>query len=380
MRFSIDHTSAECRARAGQLTLAGQCIHTPVFMPVGTAGAVKGVSAADLETIRYGLILGNAYHLYLRPGLEVLTRAGGLAGLSGWERGLLTDSGGFQVFSLAKLRKISDEGVAFRSHIDGSAHLLTPELSMDIQATVGSHIMMAFDECAAFPCGRDRAREAMDRTTAWLGRCRDHVERIRAGRPDLDTSDRANLFGIVQGVCFDDLRLEHLQTVESFDLPGIAIGGLSVGEGPGEMYRVLRLLKDRYTREKTPRYLMGVGTPQDILMAVECGIDMFDCVLPTRDARHGTCFTADGRLDVTKARHKTDLTPIDPECDCAVCRRYSRAYLRHLFNAREMLGPMLTTYHNLHWMKRFMERIREAVMEDRFLSFTSSFLTRYKVK
>lgn len=323
-------------------------------MPVGTLATVKGMAAGDLAAMGYGILLANTYHLHLRPGDEVVARMGGLHGFTGWSGGFLTDSGGYQVFSLAKLRRVEEDGIRFRSHLDGSPIVFTPESVMRIQRNLGADIAMAFDECAPYPCGHAYARAAMERTHRWAERCRSAHDGLAAsGRPQA-------LFGIVQGATFRDLREESAAFLTGLDFPGYAIGGLAVGEDRDTRNRCVGWCTGILPDAK-PRYLMGVGTPGDILDAVRHGVDMFDCVLPTRNGRTGQVFTSAGVLNMRNARYAEDGGPLDPTCECAVCRSHSRAYVRHLFATHEMLGPILTTYHNLSFYARLMERIREAI-------------------
>jgi len=337
-------------------------IETPVFMPVGTQGTVKGLSPDELVEIGTGMLLANTYHLYLRPGHEVIREAGGLHAFMGWHRGILTDSGGFQVASLAPLREIGEDGVVFRSHVDGSTHFLSPERAVAIQEALGSDIIMAFDECVRYPAEYAYVRAAMERTTRWANRCKQAHTR----------SDQA-LFGIVQGGSFPDLREESAKALAEMDFPGYGIGGLSMGESKEEMllaleHAIAHLPEDR------PRYLMGVGTPWDFVEAVSRGIDMFDCVLPTRTARHGSAYTSLGRISIRNASYARDFSPLDPSCDCAVCRTYSRAYLRHLFKAGEMLGMRLVSYHNVYFFTQFMRRLRASITAGTFSEEREEFL------
>jgi queuine tRNA-ribosyltransferase len=326
-------------------------------MPVGTLATVKGIAAGDLTAMGYGLLLANTYHLYLRPGDERIARLGGLHRFAGWSGAYLTDSGGYQVFSLAGLRKVEEDGIRFRSHLDGSPVFFTPESVMAIQRNLGADIAMAFDECVAYPCDYAYARAAMERTHRWAERCRNaHDGRTASGRPQA-------LFGIVQGATYRDLREESAAHLSALDLPGYAIGGLAVGEDRQTRnqcvaWSVAGLPDDR------PRYLMGVGTPPDILDAVRRGVDMFDCVLPTRNGRTGQAFTSQGILNIRNACYADDESPLDPRCACVVCRNHSRAYLRHLFVTHEMLGPVLMTHHNLSYYAAFMESIRAAIHAD----------------
>jgi queuine tRNA-ribosyltransferase len=337
-------------ARRGRLTLPHGVVETPAFMPVGTQGTVKGLSPEDLRGAGVQIVLANTYHLWVRPGHTLIERLGGLHRFMDWEGPILTDSGGYQVFSLAELRKVSEEGVRFRSPVDGQWRMLTPELAVEIQEALGVDIAMAFDECAEWPADRDRVRAARDRTTRWLRRCvsaRVHPERTA-------------LFGIVQGGTWEDLRREHAEELVAMDLDGYAIGGLSVGEPREEMFRIAAEVAPLLPASK-PRYLMGVGYPVDLVDGVLAGVDLFDCVLPTRSARFGTAFTAAGRLVIKHARHREDPLPLDPGCSCYTCARFSRAYLRHLFTSNEMLGARLMTLHNVTFYQRLMARLRVAV-------------------
>ena len=353
-------------------------IETPVFMPVGTAGTVKGVAQSLLEELGVGILLGNTYHLYLRPGVEIVRRMGGLHRFMSWERAILTDSGGFQVFSLSELRKVSEEGVTFRSHLDGSSHFLSPERSMEIQIGLGADIIMAFDECTEYPAERERVRESMEMTLRWAGRSKRYFEEHKhlvpwtkvvsgqwavgsqnTGHRPLTTDHSATqaLFGIVQGGMDRELRRESaLRTVE-IGFSGYAIGGLSVGE-PREMTREIVESTLEHLPADKPRYLMGVGTPEEIALYARMGIDMMDCVLPTRAARHGLLFTSEGKVSIKQARYAEDSGPLDPACSCPVCRRYSRAYLRHLYASGELLGQVLNSVHNLHFYLETMRRVR----------------------
>jgi queuine tRNA-ribosyltransferase len=361
-----DRTSA---ARLGLLTLGHGVVETPVFMPVGTAATVKGIFHRDVAAIGYNLILGNTYHLYLRPGEAVLDHYGGLHAFSSWQGNLLTDSGGFQVFSLPGLRKIEETGVAFQSHIDGSRHLFTPESVVETQRIIGSDIAMVLDVCTPPEITYKKAREAMELTHRWAQRALNH-------RDQLGERFKGKLFGIVQGNFYEDLRSESAAFFNEMDFDGIAIGGLSVGETKEEFSHYLAHTASRVTREK-PRYVMGIGSPDYILEAVEQGIDMFDCVLATRMARNGSLFTRDGVITMKKAIHKFDRGPVEEGCPCLACTTYSRAYLHHLFKAGEMLGPMLATLHNLTYFYTFMQEIRLAIREDRFSTFKRDYLERF---
>jgi queuine tRNA-ribosyltransferase len=366
-------TPSEGSARCGRLTLPHAAVETPVFMPVGTQATVKAMTPGELAEIGFGLILGNTYHLHLRPGEALIARAGGLHRFAGWEGALLTDSGGFQVFSLTDLRRIGADGVQFQSHIDGSRHLFTPESVMQIERDLGADIIMAFDECAPYPCTREYAEQAMERTHRWAERCREAYQ--RSGRLAAGGWPQA-LFGIVQGGVYRELREISVRTLIPMDFSGYAIGGLAVGEAAEQRNDTLSWTTTLLPAEK-PRYLMGVGTPVDILAAVACGVDMFDCVLPTRNARNAQIFTSQGVRNLRNARFAEDFGPLDPNCDCPVCRRHSRAYVRHLFRANEILGPRLTTYHNLYFYHRLMTDIRAAIRADRFAAFRNAFLEQY---
>lgn len=362
LKYELIKTCKETKARRGRITTKHSVIETPVFMPVGTQATVKAMRPEEVRDLGARIILSNTYHLYLRPGHELVREAGGLHKFMNWDGSILTDSGGFQVFSLGAMRKITEEGVAFRSHIDGSKHMITPEKSIEIQTALGSDIMMAFDECAPYPADHNYVKQSMERTNRWLKRCKDAW------------TDRENqvLFGIMQGGMYQDLRKQSAAAISEMDLPGYSIGGLSVGEPKELMYEVLDYCTDDLPKEK-PRYLMGVGSPDCLIEGVERGVDMFDCVLPTRVARNGLAFTSEGKVSIKNAKYERDFTPLDPKCDCYVCRNYSRAYLRHLFKAEEMLSSMLLTHHNLYYLVHLMEGIRNALDEDRFPEFKRNF-------
>ncbi len=372
--FELLHTADDCAARLGVLHTPHGDVPTPVFMPVGTAGSVKALTFQQVRETGTRLILGNTYHLYLRPGHELIRDLGGLHRFQGWDGALLTDSAGYQVFSLAELNRIDDDGVRFRSHLDGSRHLLTPERSMEIQLALGSDIVMAFDHCLPYGAPEREVAAAVARTDAWLARC------VAAfgpgGRTDRDGWQRV-LFGIVQGGFSPELRRRSAELAAARDLPGYAIGGLSVGE-PVPLMRELTALTAPLLPADRPRYLMGVGFPDDILHAVLAGVDMFDCVLPTRMGRNGTVVTRDGRLVVRNAAWARDERPLDPDCDCPVCRRHTRAYIRHLFNAREILGPVLASWHNIFFYQVLMRGIREAIAGGRLRPFAEAFLARWE--
>jgi len=365
IKFELLKKSKECQARLGKISTTHGEIETPIFMPVGTQATVKTMSPTELESIGAQIILSNTYHLYLRPGHELVKEAGGLHTFMNWKRPILTDSGGFQVFSLAQLREISDEGVTFRSHLDGSKHVFSPEKSMEIQMALGSDIAMAFDECAPYPCSYEDAKKAMERTTKWAERClkyHDHPYQV--------------VFGIVQGSIYKDLRIQSAKDITSLDFPGYGIGGLSVGEPKPVMYEVLEEMMP-FLPENKPRYLMGVGSPDCLIEGVLRGVDMFDCVLPTRIARNGTVLTSRGKLVIRNAQYARDFSPLDPECDCYACKNFTRAYIRHLLKADEVLGIRLTTIHNLSYLINLMAKIRQAIREDRLLDFAQEFYEKY---
>ena len=364
--YELIKKDSRTKARRGRVNTPHGPIETPVFMPVGTAGTVKAMKPEEVRDMGAQIILGNTYHLYLRPGHEVVKAAGGLHKFMNWERAILTDSGGFQVFSLGAMRKISEEGVEFRSHIDGSKHILSPEKSMEIQNALGSDIMMAFDECAPYPADRNYVKNSLERTTRWLKRCKEYHK----------NTEQQSLFGIMQGGMYKDLRKQSAEEIVELDLPGYAIGGLSVGEPKEIMYEVMDDCVDYLPADK-PRYLMGVGSPDCLFEGVERGIDMFDCVLPTRIARHGMAMTSQGRVNIKNAKYERDFTPLDPNCDCYTCRNYSKAYLRHLFKSDEILSSMLMTTHNLHFLVNTMAGIRKAIEEDRFLEYKKEFYDSY---
>jgi queuine tRNA-ribosyltransferase len=355
-------------ARAGKLVTPHGAVETPVFMPVGTLGSVKGVSQDVLEELGVEILLGNTYHLYLRPGVETVRQMGGLHRFMSWGRAILTDSGGFQVFSLTDLRKVSEEGVRFRSHLDGSPHFLTPEKAMEIQIGLGADIIMAFDECTEYPADAQRARASMELTLRWAERCKRYFEEHKFEAP---WGSKANvgtavptrtdltqaLFGIVQGGMDAELRRESAARTIEIGFPGYAIGGLSVGE-PRELTRDIVLSTLEHLPSDQPRYLMGVGTPEEIALYAQAGVDMMDCVLPTRAARHGLLFTSEGKVSIKQAQYARDESPLDPACECRVCRRYSRAYLRHLYASNELLAQVLNTVHNLHYYLATMRTVR----------------------
>jgi queuine tRNA-ribosyltransferase len=369
MLFNVSARDKTCLARAGFLNLRKGLVETPVFMPVGTNGTVKAIQHADIEDIGYRLILGNSYHLYLRPGMETIAAQGGLHKFSSWKYNILTDSGGYQIFSLAPFRKIEKNGVYFRSHIDGAYHRLSPEDVVLVQKTLGSDVLMPLDICTPPKIERKQAIEALETTTSWAHKSRDTWMEHRE-------DGIGQLFGIVQGNFYKDLRKRSIEEITALDLPGIAIGGLSVGEQTEQFEDILGFTA-QYLPDSKPHYLMGVGTPEYILAAVENGIDMFDCVFPTRIARNATVFSHSGRLVLRNHKFISDERPIDEKCDCSTCHRYSRSYLRHLFKAGEILGPMLTTHHNLHFLYSMMSEIRENIICGTFLKYKKDFLESY---
>jgi queuine tRNA-ribosyltransferase len=363
--FKLIHQDKNSKARLGKLITAHGEIETPCFMPVGTQGSVKTLSPRELQDAGAQIILSNAYHLFLRPGKEVIKKAGGLHRFISWPKPILTDSGGYQIFSLALLRKVNDEGVEFQSHIDGLKHFLTPENVLEIQGDLGSDIIMPLDECVHYPCARDHAELAMERTINWARRSKRHM-----------AGDRQLLFGIVQGATYEDLRRECAKRIREIKFDGYAIGGVSVGEPKNLRYNIVDLTADLLP-DDSPRYLMGVGLPQDIIEAVGAGVDMFDCVVPTRYGRNGTAFTSAGKITVRNSPFIEDFLPLDADCSCYTCRNFSRAYLRHLFNAEEILGLRLVSLHNVHFYLELMRRAQEAIRQDRFSEFKKEFLGSY---
>ena len=366
MKPTFELLATDGAARRGRLQLAHGTVETPAFMPVGTYGTVKAMTTEELEGLGAGIVLGNTFHLMLRPGVEVIAAHGGLHGFMHWPHPILTDSGGFQVFSLKSLRKISEEGVRFRSPIDGSEVRMTPEDSMAVQIALKSDVAMAFDECTPYPAGEAEARHSMERSMRWAERA--HRRYYREPPP-------GQLFGIVQGGTHPALRLASLEALSHLDWPGLAIGGLAVGEPEAERLRILEALVPHMPADR-PRYLMGVGRPQDIIAAVQRGVDMFDCVMPTRHARNGHLFTAAGVINIRNAAHQRDLGPVDPECGCYTCRHYSRAYLRHLDRCNEILGSRLATLHNLAFYLELMQGLRAAIAAGRLGAFCADFLAR----
>jgi queuine tRNA-ribosyltransferase len=372
MTFTTRSRDSSCRARSGVLELPHGTVSTPVFMPVGTNGTVKAITVEDLKEIGFEIILSNTYHLYLRPGTEVIEGAGGLHRFMNWDRDILTDSGGFQVFSLSALRKITSEGAAFQSHVDGSRHFLSPEKVVEIQALLGSDIQMQLDFCTGWGSSRAEAEQALAITGEWLGRAKS------AWLRRCETSAyRGSLFSIVQGNFFEDLRRRSAETCIEADTPGIAIGGLSVGES-AEVYAETLAFTAALLPDAKPRYVMGIGTPEYILTAIENGIDMFDCVMPTREGRNGRVYTKNGPIALKKSENRFDFTPIDKTCGCKVCQNYSKAYLRHLFKTQEILCSMLASYHNLYFLNNLVLQSRRAIEENRFMEFKKEFLSAYE--
>ncbi|MBF0387764.1 MAG: tRNA guanosine(34) transglycosylase Tgt [Candidatus Omnitrophica bacterium] len=368
--YTLIKSCPQTGARRGVVHTAHGDVQAPFFMPVGTKATVKTLSQEDLRVIGSQIELSNTYHLFLRPGCDIIQKAGGLHKFMSWERPILTDSGGYQVFSLTDWRKLSDEGVEFKSHLDGSKHFLTPERVMDIQAVLGSDMVMPLDECSPYPCDRVNAEAAVRRTTLWLKRTKAHFDqtgmRLRGQR----------LFCIIQGSVYQDLRERSARELLALDTDGCAIGGVSVGETVKEMFEVLSWVMPLMPEHK-PRYFMGIGMPDQMVKAVGMGIDMFDTVIPTRYGRYGTCFTDRGQIVIRNGQYKEDFGPLDPECACPTCRNYSRAYIRHLFNSGEVLGLRLAAYHNIYYYVNLLRRIREAIEQSRYAEFSAEFLARY---
>jgi queuine tRNA-ribosyltransferase len=368
--FEVLTRCPETKARTGRLTTPHGVVETPVFAPVGTQGSVKTLLSQDLEKLDIQLILGNTYHLYLRPGVEVIQKAGGLHKFMSWSGAILTDSGGYQVFSMEQLRRISEDGVEFRSHIDGSLHFLSPEKATQIQMALGSDIIMCFDECPPYPCTEDHARRAMEITTRWAKRCKEALTPLESGVPG------PLLYGITQGAIYPALRKESTQQLIDLDFPGYALGGLSLGEPHSATLEMVALSTDLLPEDK-PRYLMGVGTPEDLWEAVGLGIDQFDCVLPTRNGRNGQLFTSTGKLNIKNAPYREDFAPPDSECDCDLCARYSRAYLHHLFRAGELSALRLASLHNVAFLIKLMRKIRQSITQGTFLKDKQKFFAAY---
>ncbi len=371
MKFKLEHSDPHSKARAGEITTDHGTIQTPIFMPVGTAGTVKGVHQRELKNdIEAQIILGNTYHLFLRPGLDTLQQAGGLHKFNAWDKPILTDSGGYQVYSLSQVRKIKEEGVTFRSHIDGSKHLFTPEGVMDIQRIIGADIIMAFDECTPYPCDYRYAKRSMDMTHRWLKRC---CERFDSTEPLYGYNQ--TLFPIVQGSTYKDLRKQSAEAIASFNREGNAIGGLSVGEPAEEMYAMTEVVTEILPSDK-PRYLMGVGTPVNILECIALGIDMFDCVMPTRNARNGMLFTSEGIINIKNEKWKNDFNPIDPNSDLYSDQQYSKAYLRHLIISKELLGAQIATLHNLHFYLYLVTEARKHIIAGDFRTWKDQMVVK----
>jgi len=372
--FELQHIDSETGARAGLLHTPHGDIPTPVFMPVGTQGTVKTIPWRDLVDFDARIILNNMYHLYLKPGHELIARLGGLHKFLGWDRALLTDSGGFQVFSLTDLRKVTDDGVKFQSHHDGSYHFFTPERAIEVEYALRPDIMMTFDQCIHYPAHHDEACKAVERTFKWAQRGRSRWLELIEG--DENTRTAPALFGIIQGGTFADLRKLSAEQILGLDFPGYAVGGLSVGEPKHEMFKMLDIVIPALPAHK-PRYLMGIGKPEDLVDCVSRGVDMFDCVLPTRNARNSSVYTWKGKISVKAAYHAEDPRPLDPDCQCYACRNYSRAYIRHLFTAGELLGPYLATHHALYFYLDLMKEMRKAILENRFTEFKKFFFDTY---
>jgi len=369
--FKLNKKDANTDARRGVITTPHGVVQSPFFMPVATTATVKTMSSVDLHDMNSQIVLSNTYHLYLRPGLEIMEHAGGLHKFMNWNKPILTDSGGYQAFSLTKFRKITDEGVKFRSHIDGSMHFFTPEKVMDIQRVLGSDMVMPLDECSPHPCDRKKALRGLKRTTQWGRRCKEYFH---------ETGMHARgqrLFAIVQGSSYEDLRRQSAEELLDIGFDAYAIGGVSVGESVEEMFAALRWSIAFLPKDK-PRYFMGIGLPDQIVRAVGLGIDMFDCTIPTRYGRHGSAFTNLGKLNILNSEYTRDLRPVDESCDCSVCKNYTRCYIRHLLNMHEITGVRLLSYHNLHFYIKLMERIREAIENDQYAEFQKQFLTNYK--
>lgn len=363
--FTLIHKDKNSKARLGRVTTAHGAFDTPAFMTVGTHATVKGLMLKDVQDSGAQIILSNAYHIFLRPGMEIIKKAGGLHKFMGWDKPILTDSGGYQIFSLALFRKMHERGVEFQSHIDGLKHFLTPEDVIKIQETLGSDIMMPLDECVHYPCIKDHAKVAMERTIAW-------AKRSKEAHP----KEKGALFGIIQGATYEDLRLDCARRLVDMDFDGYAIGGVSVGESSNLIYNIIELVAG-FLPESKPRYAMGIGYPFDLVEAAGRGVDMFDCVIPTRYGRNGTAFTSSGKIIIRNAPYAEDFRPLDAKCGCYACKNFSRAYLRHLFNAKEMLGLILLSLHNVYFFLDLMRQIRTAIKEDRFSQFKQSFLINY---
>ena len=365
MSFTLLHQDSKTKARLGRLKTAHGLIQTPAFMPVGTQGTVKALSPGELLEAESQIILGNAYHLYLRPGLKIIKNSGGLHKFISWDKPILTDSGGYQVFSLAGFRKLSDEGVEFQSHLDGSRHFLTAEKVIEIENILGSDIMMPLDECVHYPCSYEYAKAAMQRTTDWARRSKI----VRSRRSEAAGQKPQLLFGIVQGATYEDLRKQSARELVEIGFDGYAIGGLSVGEHKDLRYNIMSFTL-QYLPGDSLRYLMGIGTPEDIIQAVKSGVDIFDCVIPTRYGRNGTAFTSTGKVVIRNALYADDLSPLDKDCDCYTCKNFSRSYIRHLFNVEEILGLRLVSFHNIYFYNNLLKSIRQAIRENRLEDFS----------
>ncbi len=373
MHYKILKKSSKNKARTGQISTLHGTINTPVFMPVGTQATVKTIAPDELKDIGVEIVLANTYYLLLRPGDQLIRRAGGLHRFMSWDRPVLTDSGGYQVFSLSSSRKIKEEGVEFRSHIDGNSCFLSPEEAIKVQNNLGADIIMAFDECSPYPCEHSEAKQSMERTLRWAKRCKEQFNK----ETDSLLNHKCSLFGIVQGGIYNDLRKQSIQETINIGFDGYALGGLSVGEPKNLMYEVLNYALPFLPEEK-PRYLMGIGSPEDLWDCVELGIDMFDCVMPTKNARNGQLFTTFGKVNIKNAQYKDDFSPLDPECNCYTCRKFTRAYLSHLFRVGEILALRLNTLHNLYFMIKLMTKIRKAIEEDNFETAKKEFLEKYE--
>jgi len=370
MKFKLLKSDTETSARTGVIVADHGEISTPIFMPVGTQGAVKTISSQELEDINAQIILGNTYHLYLRPGEALMNEAGGLHKFMNWEKPILTDSGGFQVFSLARLNKINDEGVEFQSHLDGGKHFLTPERSMEIQRNLGSDIIMAFDECPPGNADISTVEEAVNRTAKWIKRCKNYLDNNLSYYGHNQT-----MFPIVQGSIYSNLRKQSAETILEYATCGVAIGGLAVGEEKSAMFEIIEQMDEILPKDQ-PRYLMGVGTPSDLIHSVRRGVDMFDCVMPTRNARNGQLFTSFGKLNIRNEKYKNDFNTIDENCNCSTCQNYTRAYLRHLFNIKEVLGLRLATIHNLYYYLNLMEQMRDHITAGDFGEWSRAYLNK----
>ncbi|MDI6602162.1 MAG: tRNA guanosine(34) transglycosylase Tgt [Thermoanaerobacteraceae bacterium] len=365
-RYELIKEEKNTHARLGRIYTPHGIIETPIFMPVGTQATVKAMTPEELKEIGAQIILSNTYHLYLRPGHEVVKKAGGLHSFMHWDRPILTDSGGFQVFSLSDLREINEDGVYFKSHLDGSRHFIGPEKAIEIENALGADIIMCFDECAPYPSEWEYVKKSSDMTIKWAARCKEANKR----------PDEQALFGILQGGVYEDIRIENAKRMVDMDFPGYSIGGLSVGEPKDIMLDIIEMIEEYMPRDK-PRYLMGVGSPDLLIDGSIRGVDMFDCVLPTRIARNGTVLTSHGKLVVRNAQYAEDFAPLDAECDCYVCKNYTRAYIRHLFKAGEILAARLATYHNIYFLIRLMDKIRDAIKNDCLLEFRKEFFAKY---